>query len=721
MKIVHSIIIILLPIHFALGQTTISGTIMDKLGEHLFGVNVYLRGTYDGSSTNPDGFFTFKSSENGLQTIIATCIGYRLFQAEINLKTGYAELKVILEEEINKIDGVTISAGAFEASDKKKSIVLKTFDIVTTAGAIADIAGVMNTLPGTQTVGEEGRLFVRGGAGHEAKTFINGLLVAEPYGLTPNNIPSRFRFSPFLFKGAFFSTGGYSAEYGQALSSVLQLNTYDLPAKSQTDISIMSVGADISQTIRKNNTSVYGQIQYTDLTPYFAFVPQKYEWDSAPNSFNTTFHFKQKFKNAGNIQAYTNYDRSRMTLSQPLPGNIHKQGRSDITSRNLYSNVAINNSLGKSMTYRGGVSFSKNANHIVMNDLQVETNANSIHTKFAMDYDISESVLLKYGGEWIYDQYEELIYNHENNQVQKLKYDNHLISPFAETSIYFSNKLVARLGARIEFNDLIDSEKVSPRASLAYKIDKSSQFSMAYGRFSQLPNREYLKWDTKLKPEKASHYIFNYQYSNNGRIFRSEVYYKKYDQLVTKQIATSENFQLANSGYGDAKGIDLFWRDSKTIKFVDYWISYSYLDTKRKYDIFPYPVMPYYASSHNLSIVYKQFISSIKSQVGCTYSFASGRPYTNPNSLELNSEMTKNYNDLSLNYSYLLKPNIILHASISNVFGFENIFGYQFNSEPNEQGIYESIPIKSQAKRFLFFGFFITISKDKNANQLNNL
>ena len=721
MKVVQSIIFILLPIHFALGQTTISGTIMDKLGEPLFGVNVYLQGTYDGSSTNPDGFFTFKSSENGLQTIIATCIGYRPFQAEINLKTGYAELKVILEEEINKIDGVTISAGAFEASDKKKSVVLKTFDIVTTAGAIADIAGVMNTLPGTQTVGEEGRLFVRGGAGHEAKTFINGLLVAEPYGLTPNNIPSRFRFSPFLFKGAFFSTGGYSAEYGQALSSVLQLNTYDLPAKSQTDISIMSVGADISQTIRKNNTSVYGQIQYTDLTPYFAVVPQKYEWDSAPNSFNTTFHFKQKFKNAGNIQAYTNYDRSRMILSQPLPGNIHEQGRSDITSRNLYSNVAINNSLGKSMTYRGGVSFSKNANHIVMNDLQVETNANSIHTKFAMDYDVSESVLLKYGGEWIYDQYEELIYNHENNQVQKLKYDNHLISPFAETSIYFSNKLVARLGARIEFNDLIDSEKVSPRASLAYKIDKSSQFSMAYGRFSQVPNREYLKWDTKLKPEKASHYIFNYQYSNNGRIFRSEVYYKKYDQLVTKQIATSENFQLANSGYGDAKGIDLFWRDSKTIKFVDYWISYSYLDTKRKYDIFPYPVMPYYASSHNLSIVYKQFVTSIKSQVGCTYSFASGRPYTNPNSEELNSEMTKNYNDLSLNYSYLLKPNIILHASISKVFGFENIFGYQFNLESNEQGIYESIPIKSQAKRFLFFGFFITISKDKNANQLNNL
>jgi hypothetical protein len=83
--------------------------------------------------------------------------------------------------------------------------------------------------------------------------------------------------------------------------------------------------------------------------------------------------------------------------------------------------------------------------------------------------------------------------------------------------------------------------------------------------------------------------------------------------------------------------------------------------------------------------------------------------------------MTKNYNDLSLNYSYLLKPNMIIHAAISNVFGFDNVFGYQYNVEPNENGVYESMPIRPQAKRFLFVGFFITISKDKNANQLNNL
>jgi len=718
-----SLILIFFGVCYAsLGQSFLSGKVIDDRGEPLFGVNIVITNTYDGTSTNEFGEFSFKSVESGDQTVTASFIGYKTLQLEVNMMDDLTNLNFELTEEINKIDGVTISAGAFEASDKKKSVILRTFDIVTTAGATADITGVMNTLPGTQTVGEEGRLFVRGGAGHEAKTFINGLLVAAPYGQTPQNIPSRFRFSPFLFKGAFFSTGGYSAEYGQALSSVLQLNTYDLPARSQTDISLMSVGADISQTIKKNNTSLYGQIQYTDLTAYYALVPQKYEWDRAPNSWNSTLHFKQKFNGGGIIQAYVNYDKSNLTINQPLQGNIYENGNYDINNDDFYMNIAVNNAVTELVSYRGGISFTSNKSMIVLDDdVAIENHIKSIHTKTVFDHDLSENIQLKYGAEWIYDNYTENIIESENSVVQSLSFDNHLISPFAEADIYFSNKLIARLGARYEYNNLLKNHDVSPRASIAYKVDENSQFSMACGRFSQLPIAEYMKWKPDLKKEKASHYILNYQYSHEGRIFRSEVYYKKYDQLTTKEIIGNKTFNFSNDGYGDAKGIELFWRDSKTFEAIDYWVSYSYLDTERKYDVFPYPVMPYYASNHNFSFVYKHFISQIKSQIGWTYSFASGRPYTNPNTGSYNTKKTKNYNDLSLNYSYLLKPNMILHAAVSNILGFENIFGYQYNYTPNEQGVYESIPIEPQAKRFLFIGFFITISKDKNANQLNNL
>jgi hypothetical protein len=107
--------------------------------------------------------------------------------------------------------------------------------------------------------------------------------------------------------------------------------------------------------------------------------------------------------------------------------------------------------------------------------------------------------------------------------------------------------------------------------------------------------------------------------------------------------------------------------------------------------------------------------------VGATFSIASGRPYTDPNTSAFNSRMTPVYKDLSINASYLMKPNMILHASITNVPGFDNIFGYRYNATPNEEGVYESAPVVPQARRFVFIGLFITISKDKNANQLNNL
>ena len=701
-------------------QNVITGQVKDKTGNMFFGANVYIKGTYDGASTDPNGIFHFETFEIGKQFLVASFIGYKSKEFEVYINQNLSDIELILEEEINKIDGITISAGAFEAGDKKKSVMLRTFDIVTTAGATADIAGVMNTLPGTQTVGEEGRLFVRGGAGHETKTFINGLLVSDAFTQSPQNIPSRFRYSPFLFKGAFFSTGGYSVEYGQALSSVLLLDTYDLPARSQTDISVMSVGGDISQTTRKGNTSIYAQLQYTDLSAYFALVPQKNTWDKAPGSVNTTLHLKQELKKGGSFQAYFKYDRSRLKMNQPISGKIHENALHDISNSNSYTNFSLSKSIAKKASIRSGLSFGSSQNYFdIDNGLEINTHSKSMHLKGVIDHDLSEHVLLKYGYEWILNKFDEDVVREDGTDDQDFNFNNHMLSPFIEADVYLSNRFVARIGGRYEYNSLARTKYLSPRVSIAYKTGDCTQVSLAHGQFTQLPVPEYLKWNNKLQLEKSLHYILNYQYSNSGRIFRSEIFYKKYNKLITWQHDESHN--LENTGYGYAKGFEIFWRDSKTFNSIDYWISYSFLDTKRKYDSFIEPVMPFYASNHNLSIVYKHFISKLRSQIGCTYSFSSGRPYTDPNTGKLNSKRTKNYHDISLNYSFLLKPNMIIHASASNIVGFDQVFGYQFNGEPNEQGIYESIPITTQAKQFLFLGFFITISKDKNANQLNNL
>ncbi|MCK7559162.1 Plug domain-containing protein [Chitinophaga sedimenti] len=125
-------------------------------------------------------------------------------------------INISLKEVVSELKMVTISAGSFEASDDKKNTILKSLDIVTTGGANADIVAALKTLPGAQQVGEKEGLFVRGGTGYETQTFIDGMMVRNPFYSGMPNFAARGRFSPFLFKGTSFSSGGYSAQYGRA-------------------------------------------------------------------------------------------------------------------------------------------------------------------------------------------------------------------------------------------------------------------------------------------------------------------------------------------------------------------------------------------------------------------------------------------------------------------------------------------------------------------------
>jgi hypothetical protein len=126
-----------------------------------------------------------------------------------------------------------------EAGDKSRVSVLKPL-YVTTAGS----GNIIAALPGTQTVG--GRPIVCSWWRSQWNTnLVDGIRVAQPYGATTNNLPTEDDFL-LLFSGISFSTGGYSAEYGEALSSVLLLNTQDEPDQNKT--LLMTVGLGIGNT-----------------------------------------------------------------------------------------------------------------------------------------------------------------------------------------------------------------------------------------------------------------------------------------------------------------------------------------------------------------------------------------------------------------------------------------------------------------------------------------
>jgi hypothetical protein len=184
----------------AWSQVRISGTVSDLKGQPIPGVNIILKDTYDGASSAADGRFSFDTDHTGEQVLMATFVGYKSFERGITLGTANIVVSVELQETFSELNAVTITAGAFSANDASRRTIFRPLDIATTAGATADIAGALNTLPGTQKVGEEGRLFVRGGDGRETRTFIDGGWVLDAYNVSAPNTPSRGRFLPFMFK-----------------------------------------------------------------------------------------------------------------------------------------------------------------------------------------------------------------------------------------------------------------------------------------------------------------------------------------------------------------------------------------------------------------------------------------------------------------------------------------------------------------------------------------
>lgn len=731
-------------------QTFISGKIIDNKRKILAGISISLKDTYDGTTSDSAGNYSFATSERGTQIIEALSPGYRTFEQKIEVAGSQIEVNFQLKELVTELKAVVISAGAFEASDQKKTTVLNPIDIVTTASANADITAAINTLPGTQQVGEMEGLFVRGGTAIESKTFIDGSLVNNFYYSSQPGLAQRGRFNPFLFKGTVFSAGGYSALYGQALSSALILESIDLPERSSADLAISYLGAGAGlQHLAKNKKSSWGiSYNYTDLRLAFELVKQKQDYTTIPILHGVDANFRIKTSKTGILKYYGTFSTTKVGFRYSDIDSVGMKNEFNLGNVNMYHNLSWKEKLGDGLKIISGFSYSTNRDHIT-NEFQNENNqqqtitnpaffafknfdvfsqGNYVNAKVFVEKRLKGISAFRVGSEYNYsdDKNEVILYNGTtfSNNVKE-----NLLSGFAEADIYITNDIAAKIGTRAEHSNLLDKWNLAPRLSLAYKFADNSQASFAYGIFYQNPEKKYFPSTLSLEFTKASHYILQYQKLSNNRTFRSEVFLKKYNHLLKTNTINGNEAAISNNGYGDAKGFELFWRDKKTIKNFDYWISYSFLDTKRDFLNYPSLIEPPFAAIHTASLVMKKFVMKLKTQFNLSYTYATGRPYYNiryddlsANNKIFDAGKTKDFNSMSFSLNYL--PNIgkagsknftVLVFSVNNVLGNKNIFtyNYSYNGERKE----EVIP---PAKRFFYLGMFISFGIDRTQDAISN-
>ena len=729
----------------------IVGTVKDEEGSPIIYANVYLKDTFDGTSSDDKGSFAFETYETGNQTLIISFIGYESYEKEYNVDENLT-LDIILKQLITRADEVVITAGSFGASDDEKVIVLDPIDIVTVASSRGEISGALEALPGTQPQADKEGVYVRGGDASEAKQIVDGMLIQNPYFSDVPDIPQRGRFEPFDFQGTAFSQGGYSAQYGQALSAIVDLKTWtrfgDFNANT-FGITPLSLG--YGRGYGNDSTACGINIDYSNIE-YFQnfnnssnFIKSRVDFTSPPEGLEIKTNYAKKFKNG--IYKYIGRitDYSLGTREADIGSGFN------LDNKNLFLLSTYRGKISKNWRAQFGISYSENSNdaEIISEDFIDPLDIDSYDDLFQLRTVFTKKFLGRSKinfGIHLFDQSSEFInYTYEFNENDEsdestfdtpdlVMIDEFLSTAFTELDLRLFKNFAINAGIRYENSKLLDKSSFSPRFSSAIKVTKNSQISYAYGVYYQTPDMGFDQWyrqnnldvdfnNSGLDFEKSIHNILNYEWSKKKKTIRFEIFNKKYENLVVSN-STDCGFEvcknnLSNQGFGYSRGAELFWRSNQTIDGIgkDIWIAYSYLDSKRKFKQFSNEIIPSFASNHKLTFIYKNAFK-LKNGDGFNTSLAitgtSGYPYYDP----FRNEQFESdpYLSFDIGGSYLPQVDdgfMVVFFNISNPFGYRNSFGYNFVDfdsteldSPNEK-----LP---GSLRSVFIGCFMFFSVDKD-------
>ena len=718
-----------------IAQITISGKVLGRNNKPLKDVSVTLKDTYDGATTDETGNYKFETSEKGSQTLIFSHPKFIEIEKSIQIEDKNLILNAELKESVSEIDAVVISAGSIEASDKKRATTLLTpIDVYTTAGANGQISSALETLPGVQKVGESEGLFVRGGTGTETKFFMDGNLVNNYFGNSVPGIKAMDRLNTSLFKGNVFSSGGYSAVYGQALSGVLALESIDLPERNAADFGISPIFASGGiQRVNQEKTHSYGiSLGYSNLELMQKILKFNTDFEKAPQSFGGNGNFRIKTSRGGFIKYYGSYDTSSMKLSSPNLDDETSSDKINQNGKNTFHSLSYREKFGR-YTLNLGSSYTFNQNILHFSNVDqngsspfnndIDSKGNYFNAKALIERKLFKISAIRAGIELNTTKEETWVSIAQKNY----EFRDDITSLFAETDLGISNDLSLKIGARAENSSSINRWNFSPRFAMAYRISKEWTSSLAFGTFFQNPESRFFTENYQPNYQRADHYIFQVQRAADGRSLRLETYYKKYQDLIKTTTDFYRPIAVNNNGSGYAKGVELFWRDKKSLKNIDYWVSYSYLDSKRDYLNYTESLFPNFAAKHTLSVVAKKFVTNWKTGFNISYNYNSGRPYynfvtENGNTVLKNQGFVKDYQAVNFSLNYL--PNLgkkdaraftVLVLSINNVLGTKNEFGYNFSSN----GL-KSRAIVPPTNTFVFIGAFISFGTDRTQEAINN-
>ena len=258
---------------------SIRGFVYDKeTGEPVIYCNTYLEGTSLGSPTDLNGLYNISKVPNGDYKIVISYIGYDTLKANIQI----TENKILnknfeISQSSVRLDELIISAERQEMKTEVKAAAIKVskkdLEMIPTIGGEPDIAQYMQIIPGVVFTGDQGgQLYIRGGSPVQNKVLLDGMIIYSPF----HSIGLFSVFDSDIIKSTDVYTGGFNAEYGGRISSIMDINTIDGNKKNLSGkVSANTFGSKIflegPVTKGKSSFIVSAKNSYLDKTSNYIY------------------------------------------------------------------------------------------------------------------------------------------------------------------------------------------------------------------------------------------------------------------------------------------------------------------------------------------------------------------------------------------------------------------------------------------------------------------
>ncbi len=579
-------------------------------------------------------------------------------------------------------------------------------DVYRTPGAQGDLFRALQTLPGVVAPDDAAGLFVRGGDVGEVLVSLDDAVIAHPYRYETPTGGFRGAVDPLLITGIAFSTGGFSARHGNALSAVMDLRGLDRPELPEVSGTVGLAGASASIGVPiRDRLGLRAAVNRTFTQLLFAVNGSPRRFEPAPGGWDGSLGLGWDVEKVGRFKAFAMTQRDSVGLEQERDAFA---GWLRAANEHSFMSARWDGAIGQWIASAafGDDRYTRRTAVGVL-DLDVEDETQSWRVDAARRG--GAHVDWRLGANGTFTQ--ATLAGHVPVAGGDLggisgvsPFDVNFRDWYAGTYLEATTTIgivSTTTGARIDRFGLARATTVDPRVNVRVALGRLRAMRYATGIYHQAPAPSYydrVRGAARLAPMRAVHHVIGYETGREaeGLYLRAEGYVKQYRNLPLEDALEA---RYSNAGHGWSKGIDLFVqrRSSRLdVRAIASWLSarrrWTPVDQRNRYDLPEGVWRPDFEIPWSLQLVATVPLGRGVAAAG-SWRTAAGRPHTPvvgalrvgesyaPIFGDINSERLPRYERLDLAVNWLFPAGagaVVFFAALDNALGRVNFFDYRY-------------------------------------------